>query len=400
MNNRRVVKKNWDGPFEEAEQYGPTVAEEELHFHPRPANGPSFLREEAPSTASMPYDPPPSFLTQAPLGTSCEEAVDLKRWAEISGIGKQDGTVDTVPLARKAFEQPRQIPKKLKKRPYGRDEGNGFIHRWVYEEVRLSMSKMSIMSLVLGLLFLGTLFFIIGFLAAVATLKQDDAGHARSAWQASNTQAQGGQGGRKLGAMVGSAGSSLVGNEVHKQLAPLGKVMGTASAAVPRPLQPFARYGVGSAQTEVRSVGKQVNPFMPYRRIGASEQQTYGGVQQQPSGAPQGYPASQGQPYGFPATPAGYPQPVANLQGEQGGYGQGYVPEQPPPMMMPQPMLQQGGQQSSYPQPMQQPMGAPYPQMMGPQPQMVPQQQQMMAQQPYPPHAYYPQQMMPQGHYR
>jgi hypothetical protein len=73
-------------------------------------------------------------------------------------------------VSDKTVEQTKQLSKKPKRKaeqskkivkPYERGGENRFIHRLVYGEVRLSMSKMSIMSLVLGLLFLGALFFMV-----------------------------------------------------------------------------------------------------------------------------------------------------------------------------------------------------------------------------------------------
>ena len=356
------------------------------------------------SHASVSHSPLPSFLIRTPLGTPHEETVELKAKVEAPVIRQQEGRGDIVPLSKKPFEQKKQVPKKLKQkteqpknlaRSYKRNgEGNGFIYRWIGKEVGLSMSKISIMSLVLGFLFLGSLFFIIGFLAAVATLKPEEGGHS-SAWQALNThhqegQVQGGRGSRGLGRAAGHSGGSIVGNMVRKQLGPLGKVIGAASAVVPQPLQPFARYGIASARTEVRNVGGQGNPFGHHRRMMAPAQQVYGGAQNQPSGAPQQYAISQAQPYGIPAS-TGYQQPTALPQGGQGGYGQGYPSQQP---IMPQPMQQQPMyQQPYYQQPPPQPMASQ--QMMAQQPQIGPQQQMIQQAPPY------PQQMAPQqGYYR
>jgi hypothetical protein len=138
------------------------------------------------------------------------------------------------------------------------------------------MSKMSIVSLVLGLLFLGTLFFIIGFLAAVATIGSSPSGGGSSpstTWQASNEKKGGGKG---FGHVVSSIGGGIVGKVVGHQIGSLGKVVGTSSV-VPKSLQPFARYGMGKAQSEIRRDVRQVNPFVSQKRRRAlsPEQQPY-----------------------------------------------------------------------------------------------------------------------------
>ncbi len=368
MKNLVMVKKNGRGSFEEGEKWGSNAHWEGGQSEPQAANQPSFLRGGAPSYSSVNYEPLPSFLTQTPLGTPHEETIGLssgvfKPREEFSVVRQQEATVSRVSLSSgKAVEQTRQLPEKPKRKmeqskkivkPYKGGQENRFIHRLVYGEVRLSMSKMSIMSLVLGLLFLGALFFIIGFLAAVSTLKPDEEiRHSQSAWQASNTDPQQGdaksQKSGKLGRIAGAVAGGLLGQELHKQFAPLGKIVGAASSVVPRPLQPFARYGAGSARAEVRSVERQVNPFYPERR----GQQSYYGGQPQSSGVPQQYPASQyqqGQPYPAPSFP--------------GYQGYGAMPPQQP--MMPQQPIgvpQQVMQPSPYPQYPQQ-----YPQQMAPQ---------------------------------
>lgn len=426
LKNHLQGKKNWADPL------GEPVAERDSYLYwkefqsgSQAANQSSFLNGESFSHSSVSHGPPPSFLIRTPLGTPHEEVVELK--PEGDPARQQYEGMLLVPSLMSTSEQAKQIPKKLKqktellKKPvtsHKRAGEHGIIHRWVYEEVRLSMSKMSIMSLVLGLLFLGTLFFIIGFLAAVATLKTDEGGHhSQSAWQASNAPLQGEQshgsqgGGGQLGRMVGAVGGSLVGNAVRKQLAPVQKVAGATTAIVPRPLQPFARYGTNTAHAHVQSASNQVNPF---RGMPIATQQPHAGVQQPPE-APQQYAPPQAQAYASPPNfpPAsGYQQPTAVPQGGQGGYAQAYVPQQQQ-MMMPQQMPPQ--QQPYYQQPLQQqplqqqpraPQSMMVPQMapqMVPQPQMVPPQQQMMMQpqQYQQPMVPYQQLMAPQqGYYR
>ncbi len=399
LKNRLQHKGNLEEEFDEQIGEGGSHLHWETHLQPQAANRSSSLRH-SPSTVSL--DPLPSFLTQTPLGTPCEELVELKPMAQIPVKEKQRVKEASVPLPRQTIEQVKEAPKRFRQKAghhkkavktYQGARAFGFIHRWVYEEVRLSMSKMSIVSLVLGLLFLGTLFFIIGFLAAVATIEPSTGGGGRgsqSVWQASNTPEKGG--GKGFGHALGAVGGGIVGKAVGQQLGSIGKVVG-ASVVVPKSLQPFARYGMGRVNAEVRRDVRQVNPFV-HRRKGREpapvlEQQPYdiqqpGGVQQYASS----YGGSQGgqayRPPGSVPAPVGYQQPAAisqTGQGMQGGYNQGYAPPQQQPMM----------QQPYYPQPMQQQA---YQQPMAPQQMMAPQQQMMLEPQ-------YQQQMEPQqGYYR
>ncbi|MGV8948930.1 MAG: hypothetical protein ACOH2E_06160 [Candidatus Paracaedibacter sp.] len=366
-------------------------------------NQPSSLSVGKASYSSVSLAPLPSFLTKTPLGTPCEETVELKPVAAISVRKTQEPKDLKVPLQRQAVDPTSGAPKRFKQKvehgkkrvkPNQGARANGFIYHWIYEEVRLSMSKMSIVSLVLGLLFLGTLFFIIGFLAAVTVIGSSTAGggNSASAWQASNTHSEEKKsGGKGFGHVINSIGGGIVGKAVGHQIGSLGKAVGT-STVVPKSLQPFARYGMGRVGGEVRRDVRQVNPFVPQRRSKSipQEQQPYNPQQQQPynlqqPGGPQQYASSYG-PQGSspqnpvyvpPSTAVGYQQPPAT---PQGGYNQGYALPQQQQMMQ---------QQSYYPPPMQ---PQPYQQPLA-QP-IAPQQQQM-------PNPQYQQQMPPQqGYYR
>jgi hypothetical protein len=350
-------------------------------------NGDDF----SPSTVSQ--GPPPSFLVSTPLGVPLEESVGSKPIVENHQPRQHNVGGQTVSLARTpkgANDAPKQLKKRaaqLKKpvKAANRVGKKGIKYRWINQEVRLSMSKMSIMSLVLGLLFLSTLFFIIGFLAAVTTLKSEEGKHPpQSAWQASNQPAQDGPPGGKLGKMAAHMGGSILGREVRHELSPVRGALVSAAKIVPKPLQPFARYGMGSANVKVRQAASHVNPFHRGRSTGAQQQyQQYPAQQQAQSYAPPGSPQM---PYGNQA-PTAYPQGGGQV------YGQPQQQQmQPPPQQMSQQMLvpqQQMIPQQQYQQPMVQPM------MQQPQ---QPQYQQPMMQQPQ---QQFQQPMVPQqGYYR
>ncbi len=370
----------------------------EKAFGTQAANRSCVLSEGRSSHSSVSLAPLPSFLTKTPLGTPCEEMDGLKPMAEIPVRWEQKVSDSKGPLQRQVVEPTREAPKRLKQKTGQRKKPvklnqeartYGFIYRWIYEEVRLSMSKMSIMSLVLGLLFLGTLFFVIGFLAAVATIGSSPSGGGGgkplSTWQASNEKKGSGKGFEHA---VSSLGGGIIGKVVGHNIGSLGKVVGS-STVVPKSLQPFARYGMGKVGSEIRHDVRQVNPFVSRKRGRpvSPEQQPYG--PQQPAGyqqyappyASQGAPQGQfqGQAYGPSPTALGYQQPaVVPPTAPQNGY-QGYYPP-PQQQMMQQPYYPQAVQQQAYQQPLPQPM--------------MPQQQMM-------PGPQYQQQMPPQqGYYR
>jgi len=378
------------------------------------ANQPSFLRRGKSCSSFANLEPLPSFLTQTPLGTPHEGIVELKQKVKIpqkkhlNNMGKSPPSKIPISQTSKFFshEVERGIEGSRELRTSYKGMG---IYRWVNGEIKLSMSKMSIMSLVFGLLFLGFLFFIIGFLAAVATLVPNDRPDAHSAWQASNTPQDQGTGTGKLGFMAGRVAEGYIGNSVRKQLAPVNRALGGAAAVVPRPLQPFARYGMGKIHMEATSAVRQVNPFAAHlrrrERIPAVDQQPYSPVQSPPRILQQ-YPTQQPQAYGPPGI---YHSPQVDHQvpspvPQEAPIGmRGYVPAYPPPQQQQQqPIMMQQPYLQPSPQAMVSQPAMPPQQVMMPMVQMLPQQQmavpvQQQVMQPPP----YPQAMVPQpGYYQ
>lgn len=424
MNNYYHVKHHGGGPVEkQSNRTGSYRHTQPVQPNHQAANRPTYENVNTTYQVPVSQGPPPSFLTNTPLGTPNDETGALRsmRHNSISSqpsvrsnnhtsleetyIHRASGSA----MIEQHVEPPRMMPNVTK-----RARKNGFVHRWVYEEVRLSMSKMSIMSMVLGLLFLGALFFIIGFLAAVATLKTEEHQHdSHSAWQASNTPAQedhrhGAGASGRLGHIATTVAGTAVGGAVHKQLQPLQKALGATAHIVPAPLQPFARYGMGSARAQVRYAGREVNPFV-HKGPQAYAQPHYPNAPQQGMNMQQPYPQQYPTQTNYPMQ-GGFQQSGGMPQGGQAGYpagayGQGQPLQQPIMMQQPaqQPMMQQQMQQ-----PMQQPYYQPTMQQQQfqqapavQQPMMSPPQQQMYPQQPMMQAPAYPQQMMPQqGYYR
>ncbi|MBM3632511.1 MAG: hypothetical protein FJX03_02220 [Alphaproteobacteria bacterium] len=408
MKNIHQIKKNWKNSFETqteiSEQHGYRNVSQSPY---QAANRSSFLKEDYNFHSSVSQGPPPSFLVKTPLGTPHEDTVEIAQKFEMLAKNQKELQSPHYLAPKTILEQENEVVALVKEKDErlqklkilkGAADKNGMVHRWIYKEVRLSMSKMSIMSTVLGLLFLGALFFIIGFLTAVTTLKAEESQHnSQSAWLASNNpeQQHAGKGGA-LGTIATRVGGNYVGGALRKEFSPLGKALGTASAIVPAPLQPFARYGIGTARANVQSATRAVNPFATRR--GQPQESSYGG-NPQPMAMGQQYAGPQGQQYmSSGATPVGYQQPIGSAPSAY--YGQGYGPAQQ------QPLMQQPIQQPMQ-QPMQQPTQQPYyyplsapPQFLPPQQMMAPAQGQIMVQQVMP-QPQYAQQIVPQpGYYR
>lgn len=236
------------------------------------------------------------------------------------------------------------------------------------------MSKMSIIGLILGLLFLGALFFIIGFLAAVSTLESKEEEHSpHPTWHTSNSNLHHEESkGKKGGKLAGIVGK-LIGKEASKALK-------GASSVIPKPLLPFARHGIKSAHSEIRHVGRQFNPFHPHGRgampdpqYNPEPQPYYGGYDPHQQGAPsQPYVAPYTQPYGPPSAQENYQHPPTFPQEGYPGY---YAPTQPaqppiaaapqqipPPTMIPQQnMMMQPAPSYPYPYPPPVPQQRGYP---------------------------------------
>lgn len=78
MKNLRVVKKDGENSFqEESKSNDHNVSREDFRHYSQATNRPSVLKGSILSPSSVSHEPPPSFLTQAPLGVSWKEASDI-----------------------------------------------------------------------------------------------------------------------------------------------------------------------------------------------------------------------------------------------------------------------------------------------------------------------------------
>jgi hypothetical protein len=126
---------------------------------------------------------------------------------------------------------------------------------WVYEEITFSMNKISLLGLVLSLMFLGALFFTMGFLVAITTIPPKTESPTHPTWSQANAPAQQqshaapSAGGKLLGGVVGK----LTHDEAIKLESRLGGgAAGKIVSHVPAPLQPFANHAqnVGTAHLQ------------------------------------------------------------------------------------------------------------------------------------------------------
>jgi hypothetical protein len=209
------------------------------------------------------------------------------------------------------------------------------IQQLVYDEVKFSMSKMSIAVLMVSLMFLGALFFVIGYLSALTSISSTSP--SQSSWQALSTHPGDAQHhpSQKQRHGLGGFFDRYAHSQVQQGLSDLKNKESSVALMVPKPLQPFARYGVGQANVQTRKLANQVNPFANRKNMGAPVvPQPYGPPPPQPygpHGQMQQQPAPQyQQPPQYPYSQPGYPPPPQ------------YQP--PPPYTMqeyPQPRAQQ-----------------------------------------------------------
>lgn len=259
---------------------------------------------------------PPSFLTNTPLG----EAI----------APSQEKTISHGETSVRKKQPSRRTQKPT----------------WLLEELSFTMNKMSLAGLVFGLMVLGTLFFVIGFLAAVATLGTNTK-PTHPSWSSLNSappQMQaaiaGGTG------LVGQVAGKLLRDEATKLQSKMGGgvLAGAITQHVPAPLQPFAqqaqnRFSAMAQQNINRAFNPVLSATRPTNRLvshgatpgAASPFAPHQGYQPQPQ-APQGYPTQNAYPAPAPVYPnaqqAYTPAPRYNAA-PQRGYApppQGYGP--------------------------------------------------------------------------
>src|SRR5271166_2281339 len=104
------------------------------------------------------------------------------------------------------------------------------------------MSKMSIVVLMLSLMFLGALFFVIGYLSALTSINSGT-GTSQASWQALNTHPQDAQhpSSHKEGHGIGGFFHHYADSQVQHGLSGLKSKESGIALMVPKPLQPFAR---------------------------------------------------------------------------------------------------------------------------------------------------------------
>lgn len=175
---------------------------------------------------------PPSFLTKTPLGQPLEPA-------------KNQSILHNEPSAHK-----KRPPKKNQQAP------------WLSQELSFTMNKMSLAGMVFGLMVLGTLFFVIGFLAAVATLGPTPQATQHNSWATVNGPTGAGAAG---GGLVGRIAGKLIHDEAIKLESKVGGgVLGGAiTQHVPPALQPFAQQAQNKfAMAAQQNINRAANPMI------------------------------------------------------------------------------------------------------------------------------------------
>lgn len=257
-----------------------------------------------------------------------------------------------------------------------------FLNNWVFQEFWFVMNKLSLFGLMMGMMFLGAVFFGVGFLTAYKTLP-DEANDSKNAWHHANAGQSAAS--TQLAQFAGSYAQDVALGAAGKAM----NIVGKATDKLPPSLKPFSNYAssklsqkmMGGAGAATELAKQNTQKIMsghggvggnPYNAPGQSQDQSSGQMgeqgrfQQGGQGAyvPQAYPTAQQQ-----YQPQAYPQ--------QQQQPQVYGPQAQQPYYTQQPQMQYA-QQPAYVPPYQQPQYM--------QPQYVPQPQEYYQQ----PQGYYP----------
>lgn len=233
--------------------------------------------------------PPPDFLISKPLQSKTSQ--DEKELFQNEPLNK---------TAKGKEKQKKEKPVNFFKR---------LLH-WCYEELSFTMSKISIFGLVMGLMLLGALLFVGGFLIAFSQYFPHPPA-PQSAWATANNQVQQGgysrgqegQPGQPQGAHEAphrrNIAASIADNEVRSRTSRVTSHLNLQrfSSHVPAPLAPFANYGnsaiSSNVQGTVRGATNQITaPLHGGQRTNMAPPQQSGPMQND-----RGQPFQQQQPY-------------------------------------------------------------------------------------------------------
>lgn len=145
------------------------------------------------------------------------------------------------------------------------------------------MSKMSLAGLIFGLTILGGLFFLIGFLAAVASLGTGNPAGSTT-WASANTSSQTGGATAAISKFAGSVGGKLIHDQViHLQAKLGGGALSKVVNHIPPSLQPFAV----QAQNHLAIKSQQhINGIVAGGKAGIFGPRAFGSAQNKPNQAP------------------------------------------------------------------------------------------------------------------
>lgn len=148
---------------------------------------------------------------------------------------------------------------------------NRFIDNWIIQEFWFAMNKLSIVGLVTGLMFLGAIFFGVGFLTAYQTIPSSTVTAEPMAWE-KGIQRYGpaappytAQPSNVHGGVASGLASGVVGNQMHNFItAHTGKISGAVGAVqskIPAPFQPFVNYGANRVNQNMVMQTHQATQF-------------------------------------------------------------------------------------------------------------------------------------------
>jgi hypothetical protein len=145
------------------------------------------------------------------------------------------------------------------------------------------MSKMSLAGLIFGLTILGGLFFLIGFLAAIASFGTSGSA-TPTTWASANTSVKAGGAADVISKFAGSVGGKLIHDQViHLQAKLGGGALSKVVNHIPPSLQPFAV----QAQNHLAIKSQQhINGIVAGGKAGIFGPRAFGAAQNKPTQAP------------------------------------------------------------------------------------------------------------------
>lgn|GEM_PF-4350830 len=208
------------------------------------------------------------------------------------------------------------------------------LQNWIIDEIWLVMNKLTLFGLTMGLMFLGSIFFVVGFLSAYKIFPPTDS-TAQVTTTTDTTKDTNKSPAQKIFSSVGNIAASVVGSQVEDAaVSATGAAFGVINKVqqkIPAPLQAFANPVVSGLGRKTDSVTQHItdsserNVRLAFRGQAAQPQNQSQNVMARQGVSPQGI-NQQGTPQNYPQSYAGQQQQNYPSQGNGSPqyYGQAY----------------------------------------------------------------------------